>query len=722
MTETVQQYYIPNPAAVSPEPTLVLKQGETFAVFNHFGDIDTAARSDEGLYHRGTRHLSRLALLIAGGRPLLLSSDVQRNNLVASADLTNPDIWRAGQVVLPHSALHIFRAKLLGDGMWLERLHLRNFGSEAVSVPITLQCAADYVDIFEVRGQHRARRGVLQEPRVFRSGFELGYLGLDGTLRRTVVECTPPPSRSTGSSLEVVAPLASREERIIEVTVACETGSRRTARRARAKFAEILDAKEAVLEETRRDMCAISSSNAQFDAWLERSLVDLGMLLTTTDAGPYPYAGVPWFDATFGRDGIITALQSLWLAPRIARGVLAFLAAHQATESEPERDAEPGKILHEARHGEMAALGEIPFGCYYGSVDATPLYVMLAAAYLRRTGDRDFIASIWPSIRAALAWIDTYGDRDGDGFVEYYRRTPSGLAHQGWKDSHDSVFHEDGTFAEGPIALCEVQGYVFAAKRGAATIAEALGLDDDAARLEGEAGALQDRFERSFWCEELGTYVLALDGSKRPCRVRTSNPGHCLYAGITADRDRAVGIAERFAQEPYFSGWGVRTVAAGEARYNPMAYHNGSIWPHDNALIAAGAARYGLRQLALQILAAQFEASTFFTSYRLPELFCGFHRRLGRAPTSYPVACSPQAWASGAAFMLLEACLGLSIDAARRTLYVERPALPPFIELLRLRRLRVGDGCLDVTLRRRGDTVSLDIDHREGDAEVVLKS
>lgn len=721
MSEALQQYYIPSPAAPAPEPTHVLKQGETFAVFNHFGDIDASAQSDEGLYHRGTRHLSRLALLVAGGRPLLLSSGVRRDNLVASADLTNPDIWHAGSVVLAHSTLHIFRATLVCDGVWRERLHLRNFGSEPVSVPIILQCAADYADIFEVRGQRRARRGTLQAPRVFKGGFELGYLGLDGTLRRTVVECSPAPARSTGSSLELVAPLASREERILEITASCETGPRRNARRRPQPFTTTLGARERALAETRLEMCAVSTSNGQFDAWLERSVADLGMLLTATEQGPYPYAGVPWFDTTFGRDGIVTALQCLWLAPQMARGVLAFLAAHQATESNPERDAEPGKILHEARQGEMAALGEIPFGCYYGSVDATPLYVMLAAAYLQRTGDRGFIESLWPSIRAALRWIDDSGDADGDGFIEYYRRTPSGLAQQGWKDSHDSVFHENGTLAEGPIALCEVQGYVYAAKRGAARIAAALGDGEEAASLEARAGELQQRFEHGFWCPELGNYALALDGDKRPCRVRTSNPGHCLYTRIVTERSRALDIAASFAGEPYFSGWGVRTVAAGEARYNPMSYHNGSVWPHDNALIAAGAARYGARQLALQILAAQFEASTFFTSYRLPELFCGFHRREGRAPTSYPVACSPQAWASGATFMLLEACLGLSIDGARGTLVLERPELPSFIELLQLRGLRIGAGSLDLTLRRRGETVSVDVDRREGDAEVVLK-
>jgi glycogen debranching enzyme len=384
----------------------------------------------------------------------------------------------------------------------------------------------------------------------------------------------------------------------------------------------------------------------------------------------------------------------------------------------PEQDAEPGKILHEARGGEMAALREIPFGRYYGSVDATPLFVALAGAYYEHTADRAFVESIWPNVEAALGWVDTYGDPDGDGFVEYQRRTPDGLVQQGWKDSHDSVFHSDGTLAEAPIALCEVQGYVYAAKRYAAELARALGRWDRAAQLARQAERLRERFEDVFWCEGLSTYALALDGKKRPCRVKTSNAGQCLFTGIVSP-ERALRVAETLLNEASFSGWGIRTVAASEARYNPMSYHNGSIWPHDNALIAYGLGRYRLPEAASRVLTGMFDASLFVDLHRMPELFCGFPRRAGQGPTLYPVACAPQAWSAATVFMLLQACLGMRIEATLRRIFFSHPLLPESLQEVELFGLRVGDASIDLRLERHDHDVGVNVLRRDGDVEVV---
>ena len=444
------------------------------------------------------------------------------------------------------------------------------------------------------------------------------------------------------------------------------------------------------------------------------------MLLTTDNPeGDYPYARVPWYSTPFGRDGLLTALFYLWMDPAMARSVLAYLAEHQADAPNLERDAEPGKILHETRQGELAALGEIPFGCYYGSIDSTPLFVILAGAYYQRTGDLPLIERLWPNIRRALAWIDHQGDRDGDGFVEYLRLSSSGLVNQGWKDSHDAVFHADGALVEGSVALAEVQAYVYQARLHAAELAQALGDAALAAELRTAAGKLQMRFEEAFWCDALNSYAIALDGDKRQCQVRSSNAGQVLWSGI-ASPEHARRTAETLMSPPSFSGWGVRTIAEGEARYNPMSYHDGSVWPHDNALIAAGLARYGMKDKTGKILSALFEASRFMDMHRLPELYCGFVRREDEGPTLYPVACSPQAWASVSVFYLLQACLGLSFHVDAPCLRLTHPELPAGLDGLSITDLRIGDAVIDLVLERHGQNVAVKVARKEGEAEVSV--
>jgi glycogen debranching enzyme len=715
LTQIQEQYYILATSSRAEDRTRVLKHGESFAVFDRGGSIRPVGLGEKGLFHEGTRYLSAFELFLDNHRPLLLSSTMRRDNALI-VDLTNPDFTDGPAGPLPRDTIHVFCSSFLWEGAYYKRLRLHNYSLREIDLQLAVRFSADYADIFEIRGVRRARRGHRLDPTVGRGVTVLGYEGLDGRVRRTRLCFSPTPAELTESLASFRLHLPSRGEQTLDLTIVCESG-RETPRAV--GFGKALERSAASLE-SRRSCCAsVATSNQRFNDWIDRSAADLQMMATETPHGLYPYAGVPWYSTVFGRDGILTAYQALWADPALARGVLGFLAAAQATEVDLEKDAEPGKILHEIRRGEMAALGEVPFGRYYGTVDATPLFVMLAGAYWERTADRAFAESIWPHVERALAWIDDWGDMDGDGFIEYSRRSSAGLSSQGWKDSADSVFHRDGTIAAGPIALCEVQGYVFAARRAAAGLARMLGDGERAERLERQAEELRERFERAFWCEEISTYALALDGAKRPCEVRASNAGHCLFTGI-ASRPRAWRVAHTLLNEASFSGWGIRTLDSGEARYNPMSYHNGSVWPHDNSLIALGMARYGRKDGAVKVLSGLFEASLHFDLSRMPELFCGFHQRSHEGPTHYPVACSPQSWAAGSVFLLLQACLGLEIDAPGQRIRLDRPELPPGVDRLTLRDLQVGTAGVDLVFERYGADVGVHIERREGEVEVVV--
>jgi glycogen debranching enzyme len=694
--------------------TRVLKHGDTFAVFDHCGDITRGGLGEQGLYHHGTRHLSRFDLELDGRPPFFLGSTVRDENDQLAVALTNFDVADDDEVRVPLGTLHLALKTFLWDGTCYQQLRIKNHGLASVAASVDLHFAADYADIFELSGKKRKARGEDLSAEVTADCVILGYRGLDHVVRRTVLAFSPTPTVLTASTASYRFSLPPQAELGLQAAIACERGSS-AARRLR--FEDARRESEREVGRYRAWSCHLRTSNGQINAWVDRAVSDLHMMTTALPTGPYPYAGVPWLNTPFGRDGIITALECLWLRPALARGVLGFLASTQATRLIPEEDAEPGKILHESRGGEMATLREVPFGRYYGSVDATPLFVLLAGDYYERTGDRDFIKTLWPNIEAALGWIDRHGDRDG--FVEYQRQSTDGLLHQGWKDSDHAVFHADGSPAEGPIALCEVQGYVYAARRAAATIALMLGRTERAAELTRQAEALRDRFETTFWCEDLSTYALALDGQKRPCRVRTSNAGQCLFTGIVHP-ERAARLARTLLGPDSFSGWGVRTLAAGEVRYNPMSYHNGSVWPHDNALIAHGLARCGFGDLALQIWTGQFEAGTYFDLHRLPELFCGFPQDPGEGPTAYPVACAPQAWSAAAVFLLFQACLGLTIDGPERRVYFTRPRLPASLGELRIHNLEVGETTVDLLLRRREHDVAVDVLRRDGDVQLMV--
>jgi len=696
-------------------PRRILKHNDTFAVVDNHGDIGVAAGEPDGLFNHDTRYLSRLELTLNGVQPLLLGSNIRDDNTRLTVDLTNPDIFAGDRLVLPKDTIHVVRTSFIWNDLFYTRFGIANHGDKRVDLTLALAFGCDFADIFEARGMHRARRGMPRPAIIQNQDVRLAYVGLDDEERATSLHFVPEPDRLTDGAASYRLTLAPHERQSIFLTVACNDGAQQQS----PDFFRGMALASRALRQSRRATISVGTSSDVFNEIVSRSLVDLRMLTTETAEGAYPYAGIPWYSTTFGRDGIITALEMLWCVPALARGVLTRLAAFQAAQDDPLNDAEPGKILHEMRGGEMAKLREVPFGLYYGSVDATPLFILLAGEYAARTGDYDTIRGLWPNIEAALGWIRTHSAEDKDGFLRHSRNTADGLANQGWKDSFDSVFHADGRLAEGSIALAEVQAYVFAAKRSIAHVARRLGLADQAVRLEEEAATLAVHFDQAFWCEEIGTYAIALDGAGEPCRVRTSNAGHVLFGGL-ASPDRAQRVAAGLMEPRFFSGWGIRTVAVGESRYNPMSYHNGSIWPHDNALIAVGLARYGFKTNAAEVFEAISGAASYMDLRRLPELFCGFRRVRGQAPTLYPVACSPQAWASGAPLAMLQACLGLDFEPEHNRIRLVDPMLPPFLDIVVLRNLELGRAKVDMALSRYGENVSLQILRNDDGVEISV--
>ncbi|MCQ8242112.1 glycogen debranching N-terminal domain-containing protein [Rhizosaccharibacter radicis] len=712
-------------ALLSERRLHTLKHADLFGVFDQNGNILNGPGIADGLYYLDTRHLSRLSLTVCDQPPILLSATLRENNATLSCDLTNPDLeiddGEAGRTTLSHDLLHVRRTRFLRDQTAFERVQIRNYDVEPRRIVLDIGFGADFADLFEARGTRRTRRGTLADPVVAADTVLLAYDGLDRRRRSTRLRFAPTPDRLDDRTARFELTLKPGQRALVYMEVSCDPEDAAPERDpAEAFLFSLVEARRALRLSSSR-AAAIESSNEIFNEAIRRCISDIYMLVTEKPSGPYPYAGVPWYSTAFGRDAIITAIQCLWLDPTIARGVLTYLAAHQADKEDPVADAEPGKILHEVRHGEMAELGEVPFRHYYGSVDSTPLFVMLAGEYLERTGDVAAIAALWPNIERALEWIDRHGDRDGDGLVEYGRRNHEGLANQGWKDSFDSVFHADGALAEGPIALCEVQGYVYAAKRAAAAMGRRLGHNSRAAELEAAADHLRILFNTTFWLDDLGTYAIALDGQKRPCRVRSSNAGHLLYCGIVPP-ERAARIVSGLMGRTFFSGWGIRTIPAGEARYNPMAYHNGSVWPHDNAIIALGMARYGYKNEAARVFTGLFDASLYADLRRLPELFCGFARQRGEGPVRYPVACSPQAWAAATLPSLVQASLGLRFDPSGVAVHFDRPRLPAFLDELTLHNLSVGGARATVHLQRVDGEVALNVIDRSGPIQVVLTS
>ena len=674
----------------SPDRLFTLKEGDVFLVCDASGDIHGVA---DGLFHNDTRLLSRLILRLDGSPPALLSSAVGRDNVIFTANATNRPLTPIGAVTTPEGVVHLERKRLVWDGRLYERIRCVNYGEAPATLPLDFSFDADFKDMFEVRGQTRAQRGRRGAPTVLPNGVKFQYEGLDGARRECVIAFSERPAHLDAHHASVRLELAPRAPKDLYLEVGPEEGPPPAARRFRRAS---LVAKAAMRRRLRRGG-RVQTCGRLFNAWLDKSRADLALLTTDLPTGPYPYAGIPWFSTTFGRDAIITAWQLLWLDPSLAKGVLAYLAHTQAEEHSSFQDAAPGKILHEARRGEMAAQGEVPFGRYYGGVDTTCLFVALAAAYAERTGDRPFLDQIWPALLAATEWMDSFATSDPLGLIRYERGAKTGLLNQGWKDSHDSIFHADGRTPEGPIALVEVQGYAYAAYCGMARLAATRFDRDRAEAWRQRAEQIRRAVEARFWMPELSYYGIALDGENALCQVKASNAGHLLFVGLPSP-DRAQAVMRTLLGAGFANGWGLRTLASDQPRYNPMSYHNGSVWPHDTALCAIGFRRYGGADSVPRLLSALFEAAVHF-DMRLPELFCGFPRHAGEPPVAYPVACLPQAWAAASVFGILQACLGLHVDGWRHELHVRSPRLPWGISELRLENLPVGERRLDLVFR-----------------------
>jgi len=667
-----------------------LKDGNVFLLADSLGDIEAP---DSGLFWDDTRMLSRLELQVADSHPSLLGAAISQDNVRFTAHLTNRPLPAPGEHSIPRGVIHLERTRFLWSGQLYERLKITNFSSRDAQLPIAVRFGADFADIFEVQGHVRKRRGETLAPEIGVAAVRLAYRGLD-RLRAVEIRFSVAPLSLSGEEAQLCigVPRGRSAELFLEI------GAESSARPSAQRFEEALQAACASMQARAKVGAVIETSGRLFDQWLAQSRSDLALLTTELPTGAYPYAGIPWFATPFGRDAIITALQTLWLEPQLAAGVLRFLASTQAHEVNAFRDSEPGKIMHEMRRGEMAALQEVPFGQYYGGVDTTPLFIMLAGAYESTTGDAALIDQLWPNLLAATAWIEYRMEHSASGFIDYARASSTGLVNQAWKDSSDSIFHADGRIPPPPIAVVEVQGYAYAAFRAMSRLAALREDKERSLAWAARARGLRSEIERRFWMPEFNFYALAIDGEGQPCCVHASNAGHLLYCGVPSP-ERGALVASALLGERFASGWGIRTLAQGEARYNPMSYHNGTVWPHDTALCAAGIARYLGRDALVDVLSQMFEAATQL-AMRLPELYCGFPRTPGQGPTPYPVACVPQAWACGSVFMLLQACLGLQVDGPRKEVRIEQPLLPIGIEAIHLTDVAVGEARIDLKFER----------------------
>jgi len=695
---------------------LVIRERDLFLITNVAGEVPLHNLDGYGFYYADTRYLSGYEFSFADAKPVVLLSTAELG-YSAEQVLTNPTMRSLEGRNLPRGTVEVRRQRVLEEVLE-ETLRITNYNLFPITLDVIYTFDADFADIFEIRGYHRTKRGRLFDPLVRDTSITFSYKGLDGKKREALINFSPSPlaidgDSSRGSRARFRISLGHRDSSAIRIVISPD--KRLGSVQGGERLGSVATEYSRWLSETTR----VYTDNEFFNAVLQRSLTDLRMLWKNDGyGGAYPAAGTPWFDTLFGRDTCIVGLQTLAYKPELARQGLKVLARWQGKKSDPWRDEEPGKILHELRQDELTRISELPFSPYYGSVDATALFLWLAAEYYAWTNDLELIREIEPNLKAAIRWLYSYGDLDGDGYLEYEKRSAKGLVNQGWKDSGDAIMHADGTLVEAPVALVEVQGYLYAAKKGLAPLFDALG-DPISAQIHRNAAAvLKRRFNRDFWLPE-GYYALALDGQKGPAASSASNPGHALWAGIVL-RSRAAQITERLLRNDMFSGWGIRTLSTTSSRFNPFGYHLGTVWPHDNSIIAMGFKKYGFEDEVNEVATALFDAARAFPYYRLPELFGGAARSAHHAPVPYPVACRPQAWAAGAFPFILQAILGLRADAPAKRLFIVRPKLPQWLGHVQLEGLRVGQAEVDLYYERKGDRTSVQILDVRGDLQVEI--
>ncbi len=720
LIEIPSPYPEPRVAYQNAEPrktnNLTLIDGKTFLSTTMAGDIMPPGAPDSGFFLDDTRFLSRLELRVGGYRTVVLSSSTEQT-FASQIELTTGQSTLRDSYEIPENTVHIRREQLLSSDTLYDYLTFENFNFHELELNIELAYEADFMDVFQVRGVARGEPGHYYLPIVNGDSIIFHYLGRDNIARDTIIHLSPQPDSVDGTTGRWRLRLPPFKRFQLQTTVVPQVEGKRS-RAQRPDFGQQLRQRRDAFAEWESHSTHFSSSNRIFDQLLGTAKGDFHALQIPEGKEHVIAAGIPWFATMFGRDSLIAAYQSLFLNPQLAVETLRVLARYQGKEKNDWRDEEPGKILHEYRDGEMTRAGEMPFGPYYGSVDATPLWLILLSETFNWTADEQLVMDMLPHAHRALEWIDQHGDLDGDGFVEYQRRSPRGLANQGWKDSWDAILHRDGEQAKAPIALCEVQGYVYEAKYRMASLLRSFGDIRTADRLKREATEMAKRFEKAYWMPSRGFYALALDANKKQCQVISSNPGHLLFTRMIS-QDRARAVTQQFMKPSMFTGWGWRTMSQEERVFNPLSYHRGSVWPHDNAITAHGMALYEFREPANKLFTALFQAATNFRDYRLPELFCGIERREFDYPVQYPVSCSPQAWASGAAFLILMSVLGIRPSAHRKELNIVNPTLPEFLDSLKVRNMRVGDTRVGLDFERRGERTFCNIVDIEGDKLLV---